>query len=414
MNSVRELLAASVISIQNSCFFYPACQKCFSRLILDSQRAQNCPQCSMGGLPSAQYRGRIRSLLLLATLVLIRARIPLAFLLLCGFYSRCIQDFNQLSGETNPDSSPEALVQAVEACFIGKRFLFGVKDRGREDGGHSAASSVFPNCSRIRSGTKKLTACQLFLPNAAVTGFTVIGYFHRLLQPAEFRSCKKSSDLTVASSGPADESVSELSSLSSLSTNSCLLHSGGRESCSGPWQQSLLLTSSVAWVTAEDFPTLELGKAVSEQHEQGGTPVCAESCSVSLNSGTLRDSELWSCSVQEGEREEGKGLSLQPSQPDGVSATAKLESKSSETECSRANSSRLLPLPLAVGVKSLCPEADSRNAFYPKKSHHSLFPKREASDPNPVNRTGVSQAGSVLWDELPLSESLNELLARLE
>ncbi|KGL85752.1 Nitric oxide-inducible gene protein, partial [Tinamus guttatus] len=39
---------------------------------------------------------------------------------------RYIQDLNQLSGETNRDTSPGVLVQAVETCFIGKRFIFGV------------------------------------------------------------------------------------------------------------------------------------------------------------------------------------------------------------------------------------------------------------------------------------------------
>lgn len=49
-----------------------------------------------------------------------------AFTSVC-FYSRCIEDFNQLSGETNKAASPGVLVQAVETCFIGKRFIFGVK-----------------------------------------------------------------------------------------------------------------------------------------------------------------------------------------------------------------------------------------------------------------------------------------------
>lgn len=43
------------------------------------------------------------------------------------FYSRYMQDFNQLSGETNTESSTRALVHAVETCFVGKKFIFGVK-----------------------------------------------------------------------------------------------------------------------------------------------------------------------------------------------------------------------------------------------------------------------------------------------
>ncbi|KFP46515.1 Nitric oxide-inducible gene protein, partial [Cathartes aura] len=294
-------------------------------------------------------------------------------------------------------------------------FSFSPQSHASEDGGRSAVSSILQNCSRINRSTKNLTACQIFLPNAAVTGFTVISYFHRLLQSAKFRSCNNSSCLPDAPSAPVDEPVSELSSLSSLSRNSWFVQSTGRESFLGSWQQSFSLTSSVAWVTAEDFPTLEVGKLVSEQHEQEGRPVSAESCSVSLNNQTLWDSQFCSSSVKEGNKEEDNDLSSQPSQTDSISATDKLERvSSSKTECLRGNSSRLLQHPLEFEVKSIYPKTNSRNYSYPKKSHNSLFYKRDASASNHVNVAAVSQTDSMLWDELPFSESLNEFLARIE
>ncbi|XP_074996296.1 DNA damage-induced apoptosis suppressor protein isoform X1 [Calonectris borealis] len=417
MSSVRGLLAASVISVQNSCFIYPACQKCFSRLILDSRRF-NCLKCGCTGeAKDASYRYRL-SLKIADTndlfdVTVFGSCLDPFFGVTAENLQRCIQDFNQLSGETNTDASPGVLVQAVETCFIGKRFIFGVKACAREDGGHSAASSILQNCSRINRSTKNLTACQIFLPNAAVTGFTVISYFHRLLQLAKFRSCKNSSYLPDAPSAPIDEPVSELSGLSSLSRNSCFVQSSGRESFLGSWQQSFGLTSSVAWVTAEDLPTLEVGKLVSEQHEQEGRPVSAESCSVSLNNQTLWDSQFCSSSVKEGEEEEDNELSSQPSWTDSISATDKLERvSSSKTECSDGNSSRLLQHPLEFGVKSIYTETNSRSYSYPEKSHNSLFYERDASASNHV--AGVSQTDSMLWDELPFSESLNEFLARIE
>ncbi|KFZ56736.1 Nitric oxide-inducible gene protein, partial [Podiceps cristatus] len=328
---------------------------------------------------------------------------------------RLVEDFNQLSGEANTDASAGLLVQAVETCFIGKRFIFGVKGCAREDGGHSAASSILQKCSRINRSTKNLTACQIFLPNTAVTGFTVISCFHRLLQSAKFRSCNSSSYLPDALSAPIDEPVSGLSSLSSLSRNSSFVQSSGRESFVESWQPSFSLTSSVAWVTAEDFPTLEVGKLVSEQHEQEGRPVSAESCSVSLNNQTLWDSQFCSSSVKEGEKEEDNELSSQPSRTDSISANDKLQRvSSSETECSHGNSSRLLQLALEFGVKSIYPKINSRNYSYLEKSHDSLFYKRDASASNHINVAGASQVDSVLWDELPFSESLNEFLARIE
>ncbi|KFQ50741.1 Nitric oxide-inducible gene protein, partial [Nestor notabilis] len=416
MKSVRELLAASVISIQNSCFIYPACQNCFSRLILDSRRF-NCPKCGCTGeAKDAGYRYRL-SLKVADTndlfdITVFGSCLDPFFGVTAENLQRCIQDFNQLSGETNTDASQAVLVQAVETCFIGRRFIFGVKGWAREDGGHSAASSILQNCSRINRSTKTLTACQLFLPNTAVTGFTVISCFHRLLQSAKLRSCSNSSDSPDTSAAPAEEPVSELSSLSGLSRNSCSAQSSGRESSLWSWQQSFSLTSSVAWVTPEDFPTLEVGELVSEQHEQEGRPVPAESCSVSPNNQTLWDSPFCSSAVKGGDKEECDELSAQPNRSDGISATDKLERiSSSETECSHGNSSRLLQHPLELGVQSTYPKTDGINYSCPETSHKSLLYKRDASASGHVN---VSQMDSVLWDELPFSESLNEFLARIE
>ncbi|KFV07054.1 Nitric oxide-inducible gene protein, partial [Tauraco erythrolophus] len=424
MNSVRELLAASVIAVQNSCFVYPACQKCFSRLILDSRRF-NCLKCGCTGeAKDASYRYRL-SLKIADThdlfgITVFGSCLDPFFGVTAEDLQRYIQDFNQLSGETNTDASPGVLVQAVETCFIGKRFIFGVKSCAREDGGCSAASSILQNCSRINRSTKNLTACQIFLPNAAVTGFTVISYFHRLLQSAKFRSCNNSSYFPDASSASIDEPVSELSSLSGLSRNSWFDQSSGRESFFGSWQQSFSLTSSVAWVTAEDFPTLEAGKLVSEQPEKEERLVLqrllsAESCSVSHNNQTLWHSQFCSFSVKERDKEEDNELCSQPSQTDSISATDELERvSSSKTECSHGNSSRLLQHPLEFGVKSVYPKTSNSNYSYLEKSHNSLFYERDASASNHVSVAGASQTDSVLWDELPFSESLNEFLARIE
>lgn len=258
-------------------------------------------------------------------------------------------------------------------------------------------------------------ACQIFSPNAALTGLTVISYLDHLLQSAKFRSCNNSSYLPDASSTPIDESLSELSSLSSPSRSSCFVQSSGRESFLGCWQQSFSLTSSVAWVTAEDFPTLEVGKLASEQHEQEERPVSAELGSVSLNNQTLWDSQFLIPSGKEGDKEKDNESSSQLRRTDGISATDKLERvSSSNTECSRGNSSKLLQHPLESEVKNNYPKTDSRNYCYPEKSHNSLVCKRDASSPNHVNVAGVSRMDSMLWEELPFSESLNELLARIE
>uniref|UniRef100_A0A803XXF4 Replication factor A C-terminal domain-containing protein n=1 Tax=Meleagris gallopavo TaxID=9103 RepID=A0A803XXF4_MELGA len=402
MSNARRLLAASVISVQNSCFTYPACQNCLSRLILDSRRF-NCLKCDCTGeAEEAGYRYRL-SLKVADTNDLFDITV----------FGSCLDPFFgiTLSGETNKAASPGVLVQAVETCFIGKRFIFGVKVIFNLR--YSLVLSFSLACIQLEY--KNLIACQIFLPNAAVTGFTVISYFRRLLQSVKFRNNNNSSYLPDASSAAVDESVSELSSLSVLSRNSCFVQSSGRESFLRSWQQSFSLTSSVAWVTAEDFPSLEVGKLVSEQHEEEGRPMSVESCSVSFNNQTLLDSRFCSSSLKEGNKEEENKLSSQPSQADRISATDKLERiSSSKTECSLQNSSWLLENPLDFGSKVIYPKTNSENYSCQEKSPKLLFYRRHTSATNHGNLTGASQTDSMLWDELPFSESLNEFLARIE
>uniref|UniRef100_A0A8C3FH37 DNA damage induced apoptosis suppressor n=1 Tax=Chrysemys picta bellii TaxID=8478 RepID=A0A8C3FH37_CHRPI len=373
MNGRRRLLAASVISVQNSSFVYPSCQNCFSKLILDS--------------------------------------------------NRYIQDFNQVSGELDRDASPRVLIQAVKTCFIGKRFIFGVKSSENHDGGHSVSDSTLPNCSRINRRTRDLTACQIFLPNTAVAGFTVISYFHRLLQSANFRSSCSSSQRPDCPFIAIDQPSSELSSLCSSGSNSCFVQSSGRESFSGPWQQSFGLTSSsVDWVTTEDFSSLELGKAAGEQCKLQERGFSAELCSLSPSNQTIQDLQLCN-SVNERNEQEDNEFSSLSSRSNTITVTEKLESFSSlKREWSPdRNSSRLLQSPLDLGVKYSCLEIISKHDYFQEKSWNSLLCQRKddsfcssAVSPNHGSAAGTSQDDPMIWDELPFSESLNDFIARIE
>ncbi|KGL85756.1 Nitric oxide-inducible gene protein, partial [Tinamus guttatus] len=283
-----------------------------------------------------------------------------------------------------------------------------------QDGGHSVASNILQNCSRINRGTKTLTACQLFLPNAAVTGFTVISYCHRLLQSTKLPSVNSSSCFPNVSWAATDQPGSELSSFSSRSRSSWSVQSSGRESFLGCWQQSFSLTSSVAWITA-DPSCLEKEKPMSQQSEQEERPLSAEPGTVSLNNQTLLDSEFCSSSVRKGSKEEEDELSSQSNQMNSVSASDKLEGiSSSKTVCSFDNSCGFLQNFLEFEAKNTYPENNSGNGSYPKKSHKSLSYKSQVSPSNHANAAGVTPTDSMFWDELPFSESLNEFLARVE
>ncbi|XP_024072244.1 DNA damage-induced apoptosis suppressor protein isoform X2 [Terrapene carolina triunguis] len=391
MNGRRRLLTASVISVQNSSFVYPSCQNCFSKLIVDSNRF-NCLKCGCTGeAKDANYR--------------------------------YIKDFNQVSGELDRDASPRVLIQAVKTCFIGRRFIFGVKSSENHDGGHSVSDSILPNCSRINRLTRDLTACQIFLPNTAVAGFTVISYFHRLLQFANFRSSRSSSQRPDCPFIAIDQPSSELSSLCSSGSNSCFVQSSGRESFSGPWQQSFGLTSSsIDWVTTEDFSSLELGKAAGEQCKLQERGFSAELCSLSPSNQTIQDLQLCNSMNERNEQEDNEFSSLS-SRSNTITVTEKLESFSSlKREWSPdRNSSRLLQSPLDLGVKYSCLEIISRHDYFQEKSWNSLLCQRKddsfcssAVSPNHGSAAGTSQDDPMIWDELPFSESLNDFIARIE
>ncbi|CAM5075186.1 unnamed protein product [Eretmochelys imbricata] len=425
MNGRRRLLAASVISVQNSSFVYPSCQNCFSKLILDSNRF-NCLKCGCTGeAKDANYRYKL-SLKVAGTsdlfaITVFGSSLDPFFGVTAGSLQRYIQDFNQVSGELDRDASPSVLIQAVKTCFIGRRFIFGVKSSENHDGGHSVSDNILQNCYRINRLTRDLTACQIFLPNTAVAGFTVISYFRQLLQSANFRSSHSSSQRPGCPFIAIDQPSSELSSLCSSGSNSCFVQSSGRESFSGPWQQSFGLTSSsVDWVTTEDFSSLELGKAAGEQCKLQERRFSAELCNLSPSNQAIQDLQLCSPMNERNEQEDNEFSSLS-SQSNTITATEKLESFSSlKREWSPdRNRSRLLQSPL--DLKYSCPEIISRHDYFQENSFNSLLYQRKdysfcnsAVSPNHGIAAGTSQDDPMIWDELPFSESLNEFIARIE
>lgn len=427
MNGRRRLLVASVISIQNFSFVYPSCQYCFSKLILDSNRF-NCLKCGCTGeAKDANYRYRL-SLKVADTnelfdITVFGSSLDPFFGVTAGSLHRCIQDFNQVSGELDRNASPSELIQAVKTCFIGRRFIFGVKSSENHDGGHSISGSILQNCSKINRLTRDFKACQIFLPHANIAGFTVISYFHQLLQSANFKSSDSSSQRPDCPLTGIDQPSSELSSLCGSGSNSCFVTSCAQENFSGPWQQSFGLTSSsVDWITTEDFSTLELGEVAVEQCKLQKQHFSAELCHVNPSNHTIQDLQLCNSVNERNEQEDNEFNSLS-SQSNTISATEKLESFSFlQREWPLDwNTPRLLQSPLDLGGKYSCPEIISRHDYSQEKSWNSLHCQRKDFSfcsstvfHNHGSAAGTSQDGSVIWDELPFSESLNEFIARIE
>ncbi|KAM4597420.1 uncharacterized protein ddias isoform 2-T2 [Fundulus diaphanus] len=149
------------------------------------------------------------------------------------------------------------LVKAVQDCFLGRYFIFGIKVSGTErepwlehpDGNESG-----------RRERAQFVATQMILPTASgLTGCTVLSYFQRLLQKAseyvaESVDCSKAfrpltAPLLLIAGPSPNSSVRDVSPYPSGLLSHSLLGSALQDhtfASTSPWQQSLGLETSSA------------------------------------------------------------------------------------------------------------------------------------------------------------------------
>ncbi|XP_053564642.1 DNA damage-induced apoptosis suppressor protein [Bombina bombina] len=175
MNGKRKFLIATVLSIQDSSFTYPACQNCFSRLIQTSNRYE-CLKCS-STIKDVAYRYKLSLKVAednkLYTITVFGSCLEKIFGTSADSLQRYILDSCQAN--LSSDRLQDLLLQAAEYCFIGKSFLFGVKipvNHSEE----SASSSV-----SVYGSNRHMVACQIALPNDDPLGYTVFTYYSQLI-----------------------------------------------------------------------------------------------------------------------------------------------------------------------------------------------------------------------------------------
>uniref|UniRef100_A0A671RM76 DNA damage-induced apoptosis suppressor protein-like n=1 Tax=Sinocyclocheilus anshuiensis TaxID=1608454 RepID=A0A671RM76_9TELE len=167
MSNRRALVSCTVLSLQDSCFVYPCCKGCLSRLSQESKRAI-CGRCGFTcDLQNVDYRYRLsfkvsRNQDIFGVTVFGGCLNPF-FGITAGGLQRCI-DLEKTEGT---HTVQQLLVKAVEDCFIGRCVIFGLKVP------HNVATS---------SLSGQLVACQIISPCESLMGCTVIGYFKNLLR----------------------------------------------------------------------------------------------------------------------------------------------------------------------------------------------------------------------------------------
>ncbi|CAI5773469.1 Rep_fac-A_C domain-containing protein [Podarcis lilfordi] len=399
----RHLLAASVISVQNSNFVYPSCQNCFSRLLLDLKR-YSCLKCGCSGDPrEANYRYRL-SLEVADTrdvfeVTVFGSCLDTFFGVTAKGLQRYIEELKQEAREPDRDAVPSLVFQAVETCFLGKKFVFGVKDSDKQDG-----TGSMQNGCQIDKNSRALTACQMVVPNSGLVGCTVIQYLKELR--SSYSKHSHGGFWPPDCFAAVDQPSRELSGLHGSGTLG-VVPSSCMDVLSSLWPQSFGLTSScVSSGTTADLVALSTSKAAQDEPNSDDSPVSLHSLSVfkphdrNLTVNTKKEQKDKKCHLHNvTEKSEAEGYSsLRRKDCRSLLSPLELEERDSplrkiSIQCSDGLEKSWTSFPLQTYDGSLS----------------SLGPSSSR-----IRAGENTQEAPWLWDELPSSESFNEFIAKIE
>ncbi|XP_038169972.1 DNA damage-induced apoptosis suppressor protein [Arvicola amphibius] len=427
MNRRRRFLFASVLALQNSSFIYPSCQRCFSRIVLDSQRF-TCSKCgSTGKAENASYRYRLSLKVAessrLCVVTVFGSCLDTFFGLTATGLKRYLEDSGGTPEALDRGGRQSLLTTAVENCFVGQSFVFGVTNFGDVCGHDSDPGNLLQPCCQHEGEVRTLVASQMVLPSPHVTGFTVIDYLNQLLHSSNLKKQHCDSQECSSHSLTLDHSDSDLSSRRSSGETPSSLESYGRDDFLRFWQPSLELTSTDSQVTAnDDF-------SASEQTMASGTPnQNREYISFSKASGSkswhepLQSSQSRVSCVDKDNTtgKVGGELGLQADHLSPVCPSFR------ETRLSDSNS--LFPPQMQdpfeednaecyseAAIKGECPQDDI--PCYQHRDIHTttILQERSAFSLSSLRSKETPTASQTLiWDDLPFSESLNKFLEVVE
>ncbi|XP_008287103.1 uncharacterized protein ddias [Stegastes partitus] len=385
MSVRRALVDCAVLSLQDSCVFYPCCKGCFCRVDVEQQDATRyrCSRCGYRCLrEQVEYRYRLSLRVTwdsrIFGVTVFGSSLNPFFGIHASELQRLVED---LDGPVEPSTRLTLLVKAVEDCFIGRHFIFGLKASEAESGPWFGGS--FPNGF---SSTDQFVASQMILPKATgLAGCTVVSYYRSLLQKvSEYEGGSGDSSKTCRLPAAALLLISDHSPTSSfnnvtLSASGLLSPSLQRsqlQDCTltptPPWQQSLgVITSS------------------AEQEECCGTQGSGDETS----------------------RQTGNSTTPHPAQRGCLENHNTTEERSSflAVEHSLYSSPSFVKYP-NLSVKEAVENSPVLNTWLspsqPDCKWHSADVKELS--PRQANRTFLSS--SLVWEDLPFSESLTAFL----
>ncbi|XP_074468382.1 uncharacterized protein ddias [Sebastes fasciatus] len=378
MSVRRALVDCVVLSVQDACVFYPCCKGCFSRIHVEQQDTTRC-RCSKCGYSclrdQVEYRYRLslrvaRDRCIFGVTVFGACLNPFF-----GIHANGLQRLvENLDGASNRST---LLGKAVEDCFIGRHFIFGIKVTETESGPWLGGSGANGSSSKE---AVHFIASQMILPKATgLGGCTVVSYYRILLQKAaEYElgstDCSKTfrppatTLLLIPRHFPASSFNNATLSVSGLLSQSLQSSQDSAITPTPPWQQSLgLITSSAE--QEEGRSIQDSGDENSRQTDDNKTPPHAQR-------GYLEKHKVTE------ERALSPLLSL---------------------ECSTSSSPSFAKYPRSSIGKALGNMPTINTWFSPPPAGHNSSKAKGFS-----NTTFLSS--SLAWEDLPFSESLTEFL----
>lgn len=315
MPSNRALVECAVLALQDSCVVYPSCKSCFSRVEAEETRL-TCSKCGYScdrTLLDHRYRLAVRVARgsCMFGVTVFGSCLNQFF----GIHASGLQRLVTDKSGTLDTSKSTLLVKAVEECFIGKHFIFGIK---------VAENDIKPWVKNTKGNSHfaQLIATQMILPKTAGhMGCTVLNYYEAAFQKStETKQCTTDPNEMKNHIGGAIWPPPHIPPTPGFTNDT--LHSSGflpwsfSRSCpdrslspTPPWQQTLgLITSSAEQEeSSKDYNTTP---RFSEKCSRSMTPLKAwQSLSTPVHKTTgrltlppsgLTKSFLNNCPAQEG------------------------------------------------------------------------------------------------------------------
>uniref|UniRef100_A0A3P9GXW2 Replication factor A C-terminal domain-containing protein n=1 Tax=Oryzias latipes TaxID=8090 RepID=A0A3P9GXW2_ORYLA len=184
MSIRRALLSCAVLSLQDSCVFYPCCKGCFSRIHAEKEDARRfrCSKCGYW-CHKDQVDHRYRLSLSVARdgsifgVTVFGNSLNRFF----GIHANGLQSLvENLDGPLDQPTRSTLLLKAVKDCFIGQHFLFGLKftETGNEPWCPKPPSEGFNRRDRAQ-----FVASQMLPPTpGGPAGCTVVTYYQSRLR----------------------------------------------------------------------------------------------------------------------------------------------------------------------------------------------------------------------------------------